>query len=353
LNAVTQCTKQVNVSAGCLPDNHNLFADWDQKFLGRAVPRTLTQASQRVQCADVELILGSSSGDFSTEASEAAAAGSSSSSSSSCCSDEPRPSSPGGSFTQFSGSTADLSSLAALCQREPHQCLTADGWKLHLMHVYDPSAEASTSGRHDSSSDSRRPQHPVLMIPGLASSAEHTFDLMPEYSLVNALVAKGYDVWMADLRGAHRPGHTDTATTCKRSSGGFWYDMLSSNSSAAQVAWCQHLHACSACHDAKQSPGLMVAPACSCMMCAGLSCNSSFGLIHYSAMVELRWFVNKMVLAAHQRMPMMQNLNLHAGCWAVLQEMGAARNPAFLTGPHGGRWTTTFSKMCQLCWSMC
>jgi alpha-beta hydrolase superfamily lysophospholipase len=44
----------------------------------------------------------------------------------------------------------------------------------------------------------------VLLIPGLASSAEHTFDLMPEFSLVNALVAKGYDVWMADLRGAHR-----------------------------------------------------------------------------------------------------------------------------------------------------
>jgi hypothetical protein len=83
------------------------------------------------------------------------------------------------------------------------------------------------------------------------------------------------------------------------------------------------------------------------MMCAGLSFNSSFGLIHYSAMVELRWFVIKTVLAAHAHDAE------PAVCWAVLQEMGAARNPAFLTGPHGGRWTTTFSKMCQLCWSMC
>lgn len=73
------------------------------------------------------------------------------------------------------------------------------------MHVYDPVAEASTSSRVDSSSaGSRRPQHPVLMIPGLASSAEHTFDLLPDYSLVNALVARGYDVWLADLRGGCR-----------------------------------------------------------------------------------------------------------------------------------------------------
>jgi alpha-beta hydrolase superfamily lysophospholipase len=71
------------------------------------------------------------------------------------------------------------------------------------MHVYDPAAEACTSSRSNSSSGagSRRPQHPVLLIPGLASSGEHTFDLLPEYSLVNALVARGYDVWMADLRG--------------------------------------------------------------------------------------------------------------------------------------------------------
>lgn len=166
-------------------------------------PHPLHHASWFVFCADVELLLGSS-GDFSSvEASTVCGAGSSSDS---CCSDEPRPSSPGGSLTQFTSSTADLTSLSSFCLREPHQCLTADGWKLHIMHVFDPTAEpASTSGRSDSNSSSggssRRPQHPVLLIPGLASSGEHTFDLLPEHSLVNALVARGYDVWMADLRG--------------------------------------------------------------------------------------------------------------------------------------------------------
>lgn len=89
---------------------------------------------------------------------------------------------------------ADGLSLEAgiLCQRDFHVCTTQDGWRLHITHVFDPTAEAA---------DGQRPQHPVLLVPGLASSGEHTFDLVPEYSLVNALVAHGYDVWVADLRG--------------------------------------------------------------------------------------------------------------------------------------------------------
>jgi alpha-beta hydrolase superfamily lysophospholipase len=79
-----------------------------------------------------------------------------------------------------------------ICQRESHACITQDGWRLHISHVFDPTAEAA---------DTPRPQHPVLMVPGLASSGEHTFDLLPDYSLVNALVARGYDVWVPDLRG--------------------------------------------------------------------------------------------------------------------------------------------------------
>lgn len=168
--------------------------------------------------ADVELVLGGSSSDFSQQASAVSGSDSGASSSisggSSCCSEE-RTASPSGSSLShsFSTSTADLSSLSAFCLRESHTCVTDDGWRLHIMHVYDPasasvsaaaSADAaadatSTSGRLDSSS--RRPLYPVLMVPGLASSGEHTFDLLPDHSLVNALVARGYDVWMADLRG--------------------------------------------------------------------------------------------------------------------------------------------------------
>lgn len=99
-----------------------------------------------------------------------------------------------------SSSTPDSSEADALsvgeagdiCQRESHVCITQDGWRLHISHVFDPTAEAA---------DTPRPQHPVLLVPGLASSGEHTFDLLPDYSLVNALVARGYDVWVADLRG--------------------------------------------------------------------------------------------------------------------------------------------------------
>lgn len=147
--------------------------------------------------ADIDLVLASSG--CSSEPSTVSAAGCSSSS---VCSEE-RSSSRSTSLSQCSTSSGDLASLSGYCQREPHQCVTSDGWKLHIMHMFDATAEAS-------SSDSRRPQHPVLMVPGLASSGEHTFDLLPEYSLANALVARGYDVWMADLRGAHNDNQEAT-----------------------------------------------------------------------------------------------------------------------------------------------
>jgi hypothetical protein len=150
-----------------------------------------------VSVADLEVMLGSSS-ELSMDASSVSVCTSSNSSCSSGeCTQDPAES-------QCSSSAADLASLSGFYQRDAHHCLTSDGWKLHIMHVYDATTEASTSGRQDSSSDSRKPQHPVLMIPGLASSGKHTFDLLPEYSLVNALVAKGYDVWVADLRGGRR-----------------------------------------------------------------------------------------------------------------------------------------------------
>lgn len=128
----------------------------------------------------------------------------SSSRESACCSEIEfvleRSSTSSDSIRCSSSSTPDSSEADALsvgeagdiCQRESHVCITQDGWRLHISHVFDPTAEAA---------DTPRPQHPVLLVPGLASSGEHTFDLLPDYSLVNALVARGYDVWVADLRG--------------------------------------------------------------------------------------------------------------------------------------------------------
>jgi hypothetical protein len=192
----------------------------------------ITDGKTLVPGADLEVVLGSSS-ELSMDASSVSVCTSSNSSSS-----EERAQSPAESLSHCSGSAADLTSLSGFYQQEAHHCLTSDGWKLHIMHVYDATAEASTSGRQYSSSDSRKPHHPVLMIPGLASSGKHTFDLLPQHSLVNALVAKGYDVWVADLRGGYRtapqlqhvlkhmplqqyvPGHPQcrhTFTVCPRS----------------------------------------------------------------------------------------------------------------------------------------
>jgi hypothetical protein len=103
-----------------------------------------------------------------------------------------------------------------ICQRESHVCITQDGWRLHISHAFDPTAEAA---------DTPRPQHPVLLVPGLASSGEHTFDLLPDYSLVNALVARGYDVWVPDLRGER----------CCSSCSSCWY--LVDIWAAAAAAW--------------------------------------------------------------------------------------------------------------------
>eukprot|EP00879_Flechtneria_rotunda_P009761 GHRR01010211.1.p1 GENE.GHRR01010211.1~~GHRR01010211.1.p1 ORF type:complete len:394 (+),score=117.32 GHRR01010211.1:692-1873(+) len=104
-----------------------------------------------------------------------------------------------------SGCSTELNALG-FCQRDEHSVMTSDGWRLHITHVYDPTVDSSVTSR---------PQHPVLMIPGLASSAEHTFDLLPDFSLVSVLVSRGYDVWMADLRGngrSQRPKMFDRST---------------------------------------------------------------------------------------------------------------------------------------------
>jgi alpha-beta hydrolase superfamily lysophospholipase len=85
-------------------------------------------------------------------------------------------------------------------QRTSHWVKTEDGWNLHLLHVSDPAQRSDTQRAH---------RRPVLLVPGLASSGVHTYDLDPSVSLAQHLALLGWDVWVADLRGgctALRPG---------------------------------------------------------------------------------------------------------------------------------------------------
>ena len=71
-----------------------------------------------------------------------------------------------------------------------NSCVTGDGVRLQLVRGTCAAAAAA------------RPRaHPVILIPGLASSAEATWDVLPQVSLFNHLVLQGYDVWLLDLRG--------------------------------------------------------------------------------------------------------------------------------------------------------
>lgn len=121
-----------------------------------------------------------------------------------------------------------------------HWPLTEDGWRLHLLHVrIDPEAlraaeeahreaaakEAATKKNNKknkkgaaepTAADPQTPpppplpptrRHPILMVPGLASAAEASFDLAPTQgapSLAEDLARRGWDVWIADLRGNGR-----------------------------------------------------------------------------------------------------------------------------------------------------
>jgi pimeloyl-ACP methyl ester carboxylesterase len=75
-------------------------------------------------------------------------------------------------------------------QRTGYTCTTSDGVRLHLVRGFCAAAAAA------------RPRgHPVMLVPGLASSAEATFDVVPRLSLFGHLARQGYDVWLVDLRG--------------------------------------------------------------------------------------------------------------------------------------------------------
>lgn len=71
-----------------------------------------------------------------------------------------------------------------------YTAVTADGVRLHL-----------TRARCGAAAALRPRAHPVMLVPGLASSWEATWDVFPELSFVDHLARQGYDCWGVDLRG--------------------------------------------------------------------------------------------------------------------------------------------------------
>lgn len=161
----------------------------------------------------------------------------------------------------------------------------------------------------------------MLMIPGLASSAEHTFDLLPDYSLVNALVAKGYDVWLADLRGGCRKAVISTCHACPTV--GIFWRVIPASKLAAQAAGTISLHLYKA---ADSCPAVLMLAGTHYV--TNVACSSTQSAEDDSESVSC-------VSCMH------------------LQETVAARSPACWTGLRGGLWTTICSRTCLLCWSMC
>lgn len=96
-------------------------------------------------------------------------------------------------------------STASKIVKRTQKCRTVDGWNLHIVHVVD---------QHARQNPAKRKQHPVLLCPGLASSGA-IFDLDPSVSVAEYLAAKGFDVWIADLRGnglSDKPIYSDSTT---------------------------------------------------------------------------------------------------------------------------------------------
>lgn len=85
---------------------------------------------------------------------------------------------------------------AAVAKAE-YAVTTSDGVRLVLVRGAAPAGAAP------------RREHPVLLVPGLASGADATFDVAPGRSLFDHLARLGYDVWRVDLRGNGRSGAPD------------------------------------------------------------------------------------------------------------------------------------------------
>jgi len=73
-----------------------------------------------------------------------------------------------------------------------YSATTNDGVRLHATRARCPAASSALGPRC----------FPVMLVPGLASSSEATWDVTPELSLMDCLARQGYDVWAVDLRGA-------------------------------------------------------------------------------------------------------------------------------------------------------
>lgn len=99
--------------------------------------------------------------------------------------------SSGASTCSLSSAGCDENASAAIMKTE-YEVATPDGIKLVLVR-----------GRALGGAAPPR-QHPVLMVPGLASSADASFDPAPGRSLFEHLAKQGYDVWRVDLRGELR-----------------------------------------------------------------------------------------------------------------------------------------------------
>ena len=108
-------------------------------------------------------------------------------------------------------STAPCSSLVEALwpvERTSHSVTTHDGVRLQLTRARCADAMAV------------RPRaHPAMLVPGLASSWQATWDVTPRLSVVDHLASQGYDVWAVDLRGACvRRGVPAAALTCDQMS---------------------------------------------------------------------------------------------------------------------------------------
>jgi pimeloyl-ACP methyl ester carboxylesterase len=99
---------------------------------------------------------------------------------------------PGGSAgTDGGGEASGKAAPGWPVEREDHECTTSDGVTLRLVRGACPDAAAALPPR----------EHPIILVPGLASSAAATWDVAPRLSLFEHLARQGYDVWLVDLRG--------------------------------------------------------------------------------------------------------------------------------------------------------
>jgi hypothetical protein len=146
----------------------------------------------------------------------------------------------GGSSAISSSSSSSLGSGSLMGYLWPvkkisYSATTVDGLRLHATRARCPAAAAPRPGLH-----------PVMLVPGLASSSEATWDITPELSLLDHLARQGFDVWAVDLRGAlpRGRGHGSSALIqlCAPSRKGPQLHAAPQTPSKAQYAYCGLMH---------------------------------------------------------------------------------------------------------------